>query len=221
MAGNISCLYSAIGLVSRPQLPLVTLLNYLWPTFTLLFAISIFKLPVNKARLALGSTIVIAGLALEILSDWTLTTTLARNEYAAFAFALLAAIFWGLFSSLNRLWSTPPLHSVLPWLMGVAAIVLFALAALFPHPFHLSTETYIPLLYLALLPYLANLCWDTGTRLGNLPVLSLLADFIPWLSLTMSAIYLGIAIPSSTLTSALLIVAGAVLSRTAMHTPKR
>jgi hypothetical protein len=71
-----------------------------------------------------------------------------------------------------------------------------------------------------LVPFVSNVCWDIGTRKGNLNSLSLLADFIPWLSLTITAVYLKIPIGYATWAAAVLIVIGALVSRYSLKAAK-
>jgi drug/metabolite transporter (DMT)-like permease len=71
----------------------------------------------------------------------------------------------------------------------------------------------VPALFAALFNFIAYLCWDIGLRKGNIFSLTLLADFIPWMSLAAVSLLLGVELNWRTLMSALLLVAGAVIAR--------
>jgi drug/metabolite transporter (DMT)-like permease len=70
-----------------------------------------------------------------------------------------------------------------------------------------------PIIIAGILNFIAYLCWDIGVRKGNVVSLSLLADFIPWLSLTATSIVLGVAIDPMTKLSAAILVIGALTAR--------
>lgn len=62
-----SLLYFAIDTASRDKLPVVTLLNYLWPTLTMVLSVALISQPYRPVLLVAGSAIVVCGLALEIV----------------------------------------------------------------------------------------------------------------------------------------------------------
>lgn len=210
-------LYFAIGAVERNKLPVVTLLNYLWPTVTMILSVYILRQRCNPALLIIGSGTVVAGLAIEILGENVLGAILQPHSAltsVAFLAALLAAITWGFYTVLNRVWGDRAGGVVaLPFVMLMSSIILLSLRFAFHETSHFVPEVYLPLTYMLIMPYVANVCWDLGTRKGSITILSLLADGLPWASLTIATLYLGIPIDSKTWISAVLIVAGALLSR--------
>jgi drug/metabolite transporter (DMT)-like permease len=217
----VTLLYFAIGTVDRSDLPVVTLLNYLWPTATMLLSVWLLKQPFKLIPLLLGSGIVIVGLGIEIVgvNFYQVASDPHDGEtLLAFFAAGAAAVTWGLYTVLNRLWGLKAGGVVgLPFVMLFASALLFLLRTLFGESSQFPAEVYLPLTVLLLVPYLANVCWEVGTRLGSITLLSLLADGLPWASLTVANLYLGIAIGSKTWTSAALIVSGALLSRWALR----
>ena len=212
-------LYPAIFLVQKANFPGVLLLNYLWPTFTLLFTLALVRQPVQPTRLVCGTVLVMIGMVLEIFPNQVLAAGAADSsvEVVPYVMAFGAAVSWGLYSALNRKWgdSAGGVQAI-PVLMFSAGMLLLALAAWTEEFPTFSTETAAPLIYLCVMPFLANVAWDIGTRHGNLPVLSLVCDFIPWISLTLTALYLEVPLGIATILSAGLIVIGAVVSRLAL-----
>lgn len=217
-------LYFAIGAVERDKLPVVTLLNYLWPTVTMVLSVLILRQAFNPILLVLGSVVVISGLAVEILGQDTFKLLLQPHSglsAAAFIAAALAAVAWGFYTVLNRLWGTRAGGVVaLPFVMLLSSVILFLLRFLFGEESSFPPDVFVPLAYMLVMPYLANVCWDLGTRRGSITFLSLLADGLPWASLTIASIYLGIAIESKTWISAVLIVCGALISRLSLLVSK-
>ena len=62
-------LYPAISLVKLENFPVLILLNYLWPTFTLLFTLWIMKQPYQIYLMCCGIALVICGLSVEIFGS--------------------------------------------------------------------------------------------------------------------------------------------------------
>lgn len=217
-------LYFAIGSVDREQLPVVTLLNYLWPTVTMLLSVILLRQKFRPLLLITGSLVVFTGLTVEILGERVFEVFSQPHSAltgAAFIAAALAAITWGFYTVLNRMWGPcAGGFTALPFVMLFSSVALFILRFSFEESSKFPTDVYLPLAYMLIVPFVANVCWDIGTRRGSLTLLSLLADGLPWASLTIASLYLGIAIESKTWLSALLIVVGALLSRWALLSPR-
>jgi len=222
-ATNLLLLYPAVHIVKKPNFPGVLLLNYLWPTFTLLFTLILTRQPVKPFKLLIGCCLVLIGLAVEILTNTIIGTTEGTEvEPIPYTLAFGAAVSWGLYSAFNRKWgeSAGGVQAV-PLLMLITGAALLILAALSEVPPKFSSETLAPLIYLCCMPFFSNVAWDIGTRRGNLALLSLVCDFIPWVALTLTALYLKIPLGETTLISAVLIVFGAIVSRFSLIQPKR
>lgn len=214
-------LYAAIGTVPLADFPIVILLNYLWPTTTLLFTLGITRLPFKKHLLIFGTVLVVIGIALETLSSNVLNYSIEESSFQGVPYlcAFAAAVTWGLYSALNRKWGPQGGGAdAVPILMLGASFVLFMFRFYSEESSRFPSEVILPLLYLSCMPFIAHACWDIGTRLGNLPFLSLMCDFIPWAALTLTALYLTVEIGTSTWLSAVLIVTGAVISRYSLVT---
>jgi drug/metabolite transporter (DMT)-like permease len=210
-------LYFAMGLVPRSQLPFVTLLNYLWPTFTMLLSVYLLKQKCRLPWLLIGSALVVVGLSIEILGEQFSSLLSAQKDSVtllAFLSAFLAAFVWGCYSVLNRIWGAKAGETqALPFVLLFSSVAMFGLRTIFSETSTVTPGTYFPLIYLCITPIIANICWDIGTRLGNINLLSLLSDGLPWASLTVTQLYLGVPIGSATWISAFIIVTGAVVSR--------
>jgi len=222
---NPAFLYFAIGAVAREQIPVVTLLNYLWPTFTMVLSVYILKQKCQPTLLVVGSVIVVLGLTIEILGENVSGSILHPHSWVtimAFISAFLGAVTWGFYTVFNRVWGDLAGGFVaLPFVMLIASILLLGLRYAFHEISYFPPEVYPPLAYMLIMPYVANVCWDIGTRKGSITILSLFADGLPWASLTIASLYLGIVIDSTTWISAVLIVSGALLSRFSLLTSKK
>jgi len=76
--------------------------------------------------------------------------------------------------------------------------------SLFPHLF---------LVGYCLLGFLAFRAWDYGMAKGSVVILSLAADFIPWISLLVSAVFLSVEVLWQARIAAVVLVLGAIVTR--------
>lgn len=214
-------LYLALGFVAREQVPTVIFLNYLWPSATILFSLILFPQTIRLPLLVVGTVLVISGIAVELLGIDSMSAVWSLHlggSYYLFLAAFIAALCWGLSSALVRKWGDASGGA-----RAVPYVLLFSAAFLLPMPFlfgespNPTRATIIPFVYLAFSPLLGHLCWDIGMRKGNVVALSLIADTLPWISLTFSKVYLGVGITRETWIAAVMIVAGAVISRFALR----
>ena len=208
----------ALSLVARDQVPVVILLNYLWPTATLLCCVAFAGLRVTKPVVfGLGCVLVCLSLVIEFGYGEARPTRGGAASYDALAYLLAVggALCWGLYSAVSRRFAASAggphviclfqltLVAVLPlwiaaggswdaasWLRGLPALMAFG-AALF----------------------VSYLVWDLGLRRGNVVVLSLGADFIPWISLAVAALLLGAPLTTRTGLSVAVLVGGAMVTR--------
>lgn len=217
--------FSAIGLVTTDKLPFIILLNYLWPTVVMILSIVILREKFRKDLLTIGSIIIIAGITLEVLGDRTVT--IFSEEFSMYSkiasiMAFCGAMTWGLYSVTSRYWGLSAGGVIgIPFIMIATSTILFILRFLFNESSHFTIGLLPVLSYMLIMPYIAQLCWDIGVRKGDITLLSLLADGLPWLSLTISDISLGLTINSKTWIAAFLIICGAVISRFSMILARR
>ena len=136
-------------------------------------------------------------------------------DIMAICMILTGAVAWGLYSVLGRKYA----HET----GGAIAIPYFQLTLATCLPFYFTSHAMMPwelptslltiLLIFSICQFLAQQSWFYGTRHGNIVVLSLVADFIPWLSLISAHLFLGAEITISTMIAAVTLVAGAMITR--------
>ncbi|MDP9127131.1 MAG: hypothetical protein M3N08_02565 [Pseudomonadota bacterium] len=103
--GNIPCVMTAVYIVHKPYVPFVILLNYLWPTTTILFSVLLGGVLVKRVlAFVAGMLIVVAALAAEVLQPSTVTANLFSSpvDCLAYFLAVMAAVCWGGYSALTR-----------------------------------------------------------------------------------------------------------------------
>jgi drug/metabolite transporter (DMT)-like permease len=205
----------AVSMVQKQNMPFVILLNYLWPTAIILCSVLLAGVRITRwPWFIFGTLIVMTAMSIEIIGPAGISSDLfaVRSDCLAYALVVTGAFSWGFYSAFSRT------HGDATGAGGV--IPLFQLSLGIPAAF-LPGATWhgmTPLLAGVLAGYcviqvLAYLSWDHGMRRGNVVILSLFADFIPWLSLFAAHAMLGVGLGGRTILSALLLVAGAMVTR--------
>lgn len=224
----------AVGMVQQDHVPMVILIHYLWPTLVLVISVMFGSVAIIRRRtFVIGCLLVFLSLFLKIIiadhysASGSVTTA---RDYTANIMAFFGAICWGVYSAVSRTYA-----SILGGRDGIP-LFMMTIAMLLPLYFILgyfttgTTDWLSPASPSSLAPYwlLLAYCtfgfsayhaWELGMRRGNIVVLSLAADFIPWVSLAVSAIFLGVAIPLEAKMAAIVLVAGAIVTRRGVKMP--
>lgn len=223
--GHNICGLSAIGLVQAHNVPLVILIHYLWPTAVLITSIFLGSVRVaHTVKLVSGCILVVGSFVLKVVlcdSDVGLLAGSTHWDFVAYALAFIGAIFWGIYSGVGRKYGAlSGGGAVLPFFTGTLTLLL---------PYHLvsggSTGVgvfpHLLLLGYCLMGFLAFRAWDHGMAKGNVVVLSLAADFIPWISLLVSAVFLSVEVPWGARIAAVLLVFGAMVTRSGVSSTEK
>jgi drug/metabolite transporter (DMT)-like permease len=211
-------LYAAIGMAaSRQQIVEVGLINYLWPTFILVFSIPILK---NKASpwLILGILISLSGIFLanvsmnrEVFSIHNSLMNL-KDNFLPYLFALGAAVLWSLYSNLANRMAELSNKLTVPLLLIVSGIMLEILAVGFQEKSVWNTTAIIELSILALFPCVfAYILWDAAMRKGNMILVTSFAYLTPLFSIILTGLYLGVIIVAGVWFACALVITGAVI----------
>jgi drug/metabolite transporter (DMT)-like permease len=208
---------TAICLVSKENVPFVILLNYLWPTAIILCSVLFAGVAVTRWwAFGLGTLIVIGSLCLEIIDPKTGTHIFAQpQDQLAYSLAFIDAISWGLYCAFSkRGGDSAGGGDVIPLFQLSLGLVL-PISIFSGHITNLALPP-APAVILGawcFLQFLAAKVWDSGMRKGNIVILSLCADFIPWLSLAAASLIVKAEISPLTIVSAITLVAGAMITR--------
>lgn len=219
--GYTVCLALAIGLsVNRQQTLEVAILNYLWPSLTLLFSIPILGKRVKPAfavgfLVALGG-VVLAPLRLRVWEPTTLAQNLVGHPWP-YVLATIAAVLWGLYSNLSRKWAGLATTGAVPLFSLAAGCALLAVRPLFVEPSAWDTRAVVELLFMALFPTLiAYGMWDRAMRRGRVTLVVSASYAIPVLSTLVSAAYLQVPVAWNVWTACGLVAVGASLCHVSM-----
>jgi drug/metabolite transporter (DMT)-like permease len=217
---NVGSFFGAFALVSKEKIPVVILINYLWPTITLLESVLIVPLPITRKRwFWFGCAIVLTSLCIELLQDTiTISGIITESDFQdclAYVFAFSAALAWGTYSAITRKWGAESGGAFVAPLFSFGS-VLVATLLLFLIP-QQEPQFSLPVLYWVVFGAVANSvafwCWDYGILRGNLVVVSLLADGLPWISLLAVHFVLGAPLHQTTIATAIMLVMGGLCTR--------
>lgn len=209
-------LCSAVGLATnRAAVLAVGLANYLWPSLLLLLSIPVLR---RRPRWPLlpGVLLALAGTALATTSGSGVgLSELARGggEPIAVLLAAAAAVLWALYSNLARLWG-PAQGSAVPLFLLASGAAFLGLRVAAGEPAPRDVAAAPAVLYLALFPtWLAYRLWDEAMLRGDLALVGAASYFTPLLSTLVSAAVLGVPLTPALAAAAVLVTAGALLSR--------
>jgi drug/metabolite transporter (DMT)-like permease len=220
----VSCnvgLYLAVGACAdRGQTLVVALVNYLWPVLTVALSVPILG---RKARawLPWGCLVAVVGTAVALLGGAPRSAALGfwttGRGLFALAMGLVAAVSWGLYSNLARLWGDPERGAVPLFALATAA-ALGVLLLLRPEVPRWTARAVLEVATLGVASLMAAYAlWDLGMRRGDHAFLGVCSYFVPVSSTLFSCLYLGVRPGWHVLAGCALVAAGALLSSRALR----
>lgn len=210
--------YAAVGLArSRAEVLDVGLINYLWPSLTLLLTIPLMG---ARARwtLAPGLLLAGAGVVLVVTGDSPFAPSrlvaAAVSNAPAYGAALVGAFFWALYSVVGRRLAGGSAGDAVPVFLLAAGVLLGLVALVRGESPSLAAVPWGQLLYAALVPTLAAYAlWDRAMRGGDAVLVASASYATPVLSTLVSCWWLAMPLTRSLALACLLVAAGAVLCR--------
>lgn len=209
-------LFLALGLAhNRFQTVEIGLLNYLWPSLTLLF--SLFLLG-NRATIGLlpGTGLALLGVFLVLTQAGSVTwnsfsANFLRNP-AAYGLGILAAVVWGLYSNLSRRWGTSASGGAVLLFTLATGIAFGLIRILQPESGNWTPRAIAEMSVLALATAMAYLFWDLAMRKGDMVLVVSCSYLTPFLSSLVSCLYLGVLPGRNLWLGCFCIIAGSFLS---------
>lgn len=208
-------LYLAIGLAdSRQQAIEVGIINYLWPSFTLVLSIPILGHRVRWA-FAPGVALAVGGAVLATVGGiefcWSRFVENLQDNYIPYVLALAAALTWAAYSNLSRLWAGNAESGAVPVFLLASGVVLVVARLFVTEQSHWAPRVWPELLYMAVLPgLLGYVFWEAAMRKGHMVLVAAIAYCIPLLSTMISCLYLRVAMGFELWLACGLVIAGAV-----------
>jgi drug/metabolite transporter (DMT)-like permease len=132
--------------------------------------------------------------------------------------ALLAALAWGLYSNLSRLWGTAAPAGAMTFFLLASGLALLGARCFVQEASVISLRVVLEVAYMAVFPtLLAYTFWDTAARLGSLSLVASFGYLTPVLSIAVSAFYLAVPVAGVQWAGGAFVVVGAVLSRASVR----
>lgn len=211
--------FLAIGLCrTRAQMLEVNIINFLWPSLTLLFAVPLLRKRARPMVMA-GVGVAFCGMALACLAGsgftWGGLVANFRANPLPYLLGCVCAVTWALYGVLcNKYGSDVPGLGGMPLFVLAAAAACNGLRILVAETPVWTPSVVWELLYTALLPTLAAyVLWDVAMRRGNIVIVAVASYTIPLLSTAVASMYLGIPLSPAVWAACALIGAGAALSK--------
>ena len=189
-------IYRAIGSATDHQQVLeIGLVNYLWPAVTILLSLLLLN---KRARwtLAPGTALALLGEFLVLTQgtdvSWRSFGQHLQTNPRVYAFALVAALAWGFYSTLTRRWSQPGTGGAVALFLPATGLALLVLRLFAPEASVWTLRAAGEIVALAAFTMLAYALWDAAMRRGNLLLVTACSYFTPLLSTLVSCVYLQV-----------------------------
>ncbi len=194
--GMMLSLSLAIGWAgSRQQVLEVGLINYLWPALTLLLSLVLLGERATWTMVP-GTLLALVGIFVVVTQGDTVSWySLSRNLMAnpgVYALALLAAVFWALYSNLTRKWAGGREVGAVVLFLPITAFAFLLICSLLDEPREWNRRSLTELVFLGIATYFSYALWDNAMRRGVVIVVVAGSYLMPFLSTLASCIYLAI-----------------------------
>ncbi len=217
-----TCFCLSVALArDRVQVLEVGLVNYLWPSLTLLLSVPILG---YRARWFLlpGMLAATAGMVVATSSRGELSLPGFEANVVAgglpYGLALAGAVAWALYSNLARRWGGE--GDGVPFFVLASGLAVLPLRVAFPETPTWDARVVAEFVYMAFfVTASAYFFWDRAMRKGHMVLVAALSYFTPLLSTVVSAVHLGVAPGPRIWVACALVVAGAALCRVAVVEP--
>ncbi len=212
----------SIGLAdSRMQAIEIGMINYLWPSLTILFSLFINQ---QKSRFLLwpGLALALGGIIwiMKGESDWT-PELLWNNVLAnplAYSLAFSAALTWALYCNITKRYGQGKSGVSLFFL--ITALILWTQYSFSGESaISLTLPSSLQLIFMGASTALAYSAWNAGIQHGNLTLLATASYFTPVLSTLLAALWLNITPAMSFWQGVAMVTAGSLLCWYATRTP--
>lgn len=213
----MASLYLGLGLAAtHSQVLQVGLLNYLWPTLTVLLSVPILRLRAGPL-LVPGAILATAGVFLATTQDQSLTwpaiqVNLAQNGLP-YLLGLSAALSWALYSTLSRRWASQAAGQAVPLFMLCTGLLLGGARALVAETTQWSPRAVAELAYMVVGSNLAYAFWERAMRRGDIVLVAAASLLTPLLSTLVSTLYLDARPGPRLWIGCAMVIAGAVVCK--------
>ena len=189
-------LFLALGLAAdRRQAIEVALLNYLWPTLTILFALALLEQRAGPSLIP-GTLLALCGVFLVLTQDtavtWASFSVNVRRNPAAYGLGAFAAVAWALYSNLTRRWGGSDGRGAVPLFILVTGAAFGLARAFYGESGAWDVRVVGEVAVLALATGCAYVFWDLAMRRGDVVLVASVSYLTPFFSTLVSCFYLRV-----------------------------
>lgn len=192
----------------------VGMVNYLWPTLTILSAV-LFNGVRTRWWLFPGLLVAFAGIVQILSGDAGFSFAEFVGRFAenpvSYLFALMAAVTWAAYSSMTRAWANGVNPSTIIFAIDAAFFGLLWLAGVGDAPVSGGTHGWISVLFGGVAVGMAYVVWTLGMSRGNITILAAASYFTPVLSCVFAVFWINAELQTSFWTGVAMVVAGSLL----------
>jgi len=206
----------AIGkAVNDTQLLEISLVNYLWPTLSILLSVFLLHQDVS-ALLIPGTILALGGIFLALTHEAAFSWEDFKNNIATnpsvYALSLLAAISWAFYSNVTALLGSEEKQSGVFIFLPAAGFIILLLRMNSTEQSSWHRRAVCELAYIVPTTLLAYVFWDIAMRQGDQQLILSFSYFTPLLATLFSCLYLAVKPRLKLLLGCIIIVAGSLLS---------
>lgn len=192
----------------------VGMVNYLWPSLTILFAV-LFNGVRTRWWLYPGLLVAFGGIIVILSGDkgFSLTEFVARfaENPVSYLLALVAAVTWAGYSSMTRAWGNGINPSTIIFAVDTLVFLVLWLLDIGSQPVAASAHGLMSVIFGGIAVGMAYVVWTLGMSKGNITVLAAASYFTPVLSCVFATFWIGAELNSSFWTGVVLVVVGSLL----------
>lgn len=208
------CFALAIGLADTPRQAIeVGIVNYLWPSLTVVFAI-VFTGQKASRLIVPGIVSSIVGIAVVLGGDAGLdiavTVDNVRSNPGSYALAFAGAVIWAGYCTVTKLYAGGN-NGITPFFVLTAASFWCLYLLSEREPMHFSFSTIVATLVAACAIGFGYALWNVGILRGNLTFLAAASYFTPVLSSAFSSLMLATALGFTFWVGTAVVCLGAIL----------
>jgi drug/metabolite transporter (DMT)-like permease len=209
-------LFLGVGLAENDQQVLeVGLLNYLWPTLTIL--LSLLLLNKHASLLVIPGTIAALVGVFCVLTQgsqvsWYAFVQNVLGNPAAYSLGMTAAICWALYSNLTRRWAGDGPGGAVDIFLPATGVLLLIVALAAREDGSWRVRTFAEVVFLGLVTWVAYRLWEVAMRTGNVILVAACSYWTPLFSTIVTCLYLGVTPGPRLWLGCVLIVCGSLLT---------
>ena len=192
----------------------VGMVNYLWPSLTILFAV-LFNGVRTRWWLYPGLLVAFGGIIVILSGDkgFSLTEFVARfaENPVSYLLALVAAVTWAGYSSMTRAWGNGINPSTIIFAVDTLVFLVLWLLDIGSQPVAASAHGLMSVIFGGIAVGMAYVVWTLGMSKGNITVLAAASYFAPVLSCVFATFWIGAELNSSFWMGVVLVVVGSLL----------